>query len=52
MIKTYRKKPIDVKAIRWTGENLREVIDFTGLHESALKWTWNEYVDIVANAGA
>ena len=31
----FRKKPIVNEAIRWTGDNLREIIDFTGLHPSA-----------------
>lgn len=47
----YRKKPVVVDAVRWTGNNLREVIDFTGLHPSALKWTWEEYEQVVAKDG-
>ena len=31
-IKKYRKKPIVISAVQWTGENLKEVIDFIGLH--------------------
>lgn len=51
MIHTYRKKPVDVQAIKWTGNNLREIIDFTGLHPSAEKWTWEEYDSIVKEEG-
>lgn len=29
-IKLYKKKPVKVEAIQWTGNNLREVVDFTG----------------------
>ena len=49
--KKYRKKPVEVFAIEWTGDNLQEVIDFIGLHESAHKWTWEEYKKIVATQG-
>jgi len=43
----YRKLPVTIQAIRWSGRNLRQVIDFTGLHQSAEKWTWDEYADVV-----
>lgn len=32
MIKKYRKKPVIIEAIQWTGDNLKEVIEFTGKH--------------------
>ena len=47
----YRKKPVVIEAVQWTGDNLREIIDFTGLHESAKKWTWEEYEKVVALQG-
>lgn len=47
----FRKKPVGIEAVRWTGDNLREVIDFTGLHPSAEKWTWNEYETVVRESG-
>jgi hypothetical protein len=48
----FRKKPIVINAVQWVGTNLKEVIDFTGLHESAAKrWTWEEYAQIVATEG-
>lgn len=28
----YRKKPVVIEAIQWTGENLSEVLNFTGRH--------------------
>ena len=46
-----RKKPVEVEAIQWDGNNLKEIIDFTGLHESAKKWTWEEYEEVVKNEG-
>lgn len=47
----YRKKPVAIQAIKWTGENLKEIISFTGLHPSAGKWTWEEYESVVKNEG-
>lgn len=47
----YRKKPVVIEAIKWTGDNLREIIDFSGLHQSATKWTWDEYEEVVKNDG-
>lgn len=47
MIKLYRKKPVIIEAIQWTGNNLLEIIQFTGLHESTKKWTWGEYEKVV-----
>lgn len=47
----YKKKPVVIKAIQWTGKNLREVIDFTGLHDSAKKWSWAEYEEVVKREG-
>ena len=28
MIQKYRKKPVEIEALKWTGENLIEIIDF------------------------
>ena len=47
----FRKKPVVIEAVKWTGENLRDVIRFTGLHPSANKWTWEEYEDVVSKDG-
>lgn len=47
----YRKKPVVIEAVQWTGENLREIIDFTGLHHSAEKWSWEQYEMIVKEEG-
>ena len=51
MVKKYRKKPVEVEVIQWTGKNLREVIDFTGQHPSAQQWTWEEYERQVEEKG-
>ena len=47
----FRKKPVVISAVEWRGHNLREVINFTGLHESAEKWTWAEYEAVVKEKG-
>lgn len=51
MVKKYRKKPVVIEAVEWTGDNLKEVIDFIGLHPSAKKWTWEEYEAVVKKDG-
>lgn len=33
-VKKYRKKPIDVEAIKWTGSNLAEVQQFVGVMQN------------------
>lgn len=46
----YRKKPVDVEAIQWTGDNLKEIINFTGLHPSSEQWVsqgWEHYEEVV-----
>jgi hypothetical protein len=47
----YKKRPVVIDAIQWTGENLREIIDIIGLHPSANKWTWEEYENVVKEQG-
>ena len=41
----YRKRPVVIDAIQWTGENLSEVLEFTGKHPSWYKWfsSFEEY---------
>jgi hypothetical protein len=51
VIKEYIKKPFPVQAAQWDGNNLKEIINFTGLHESARKWTWEEYEEVVRKDG-
>jgi hypothetical protein len=43
----FRKKPVVIEAIEWKGNNLKEVIDFTGLHPSAMHFSWEEYCRLV-----
>ena len=47
----FRKRPVVIEAMRWSGSNMREIIDFTGLHPSAYKWTWEEYEAVVKKDG-
>jgi len=50
-VKRYTKKPVTIEAIQWTGDNLREIIDFTRLNQSAQKWSWDEYCEVVKIRG-
>ena len=47
----YRKKPVVIKAVQWTGKNLRGIIDFIGLHRSVEEWSWEEYQNLVDREG-
>lgn len=51
----FKKKPVTVEAIQWTGKNLREVITFTDgppdtrSHHAGM--AWEAYADLVARDG-
>ena len=48
----FRKKPVVIEAVQWNGDNLAEVVAFCGgVHDSALKWTWEQYEKVVAEEG-
>lgn len=49
----FRKKPVVIDAIQWTGDNLHEVITFTGKHPKFNEWfeDWKEYEVYVKNSG-
>lgn len=47
----YYSKPYAVEAVQWRGDNLREVIDLIGLHESVKDWPWDKYEDLVKREG-
>ena len=49
MIKKYKKKPVTIEAIQWTGNNLKEVLQFTGEHPEFSKWfnSFEEYQEYV-----
>lgn len=34
----FTKKPVTITAIQWTGDNLKEVLDFTGKHPKWGEW--------------
>ena len=38
IINKYKKKPVIIEAIQYTGDNLQEVLDFTGKHPSWNHW--------------
>jgi len=51
----FRKIPVTIDAIQWTGENLRDVINFTDgqpdtrTHHAGMMW--DQYADLVARDG-
>ena len=47
----FRKKPVVIDAVEWTGENLLQVIRFTGQHASAMSYKWEDYEDLVSRDG-
>lgn len=51
----FRKKPVVIEAVQWTGENLREIICFTdGPPETRTNHAgmmWEHYDDFVARDG-
>jgi len=47
----YCKLPVEIEAIRWSGTNLRAVIDFIGRHPSADSWTWEHFEEVVRTRG-
>jgi hypothetical protein len=47
----FRKKPVVIEAVQWTGDNLIEVIRHTGQNASASHYKWEEYEDIVRHEG-
>lgn len=53
MIRTYRKKPVVIEAVQWTGDNLKEVLNFTGKHPNFDTWfkSFEEYESYVNNDG-
>ena len=51
MIQNVQKVPVIVQAIQWTGENLAEVLEFTGKHPKWDSWftSFEEYERFVKN---
>lgn len=49
----FRKKPVVIEAIKWTGDNLKEVLDFTGRYERFDEWfkSFGEYENYVKEDG-
>lgn len=39
----FRKKPVVIEAVQWTGANLEEVLEHTGVHESARDWSIEQF---------
>ena len=53
--KTFRKKPVEIQAIEWTGKNLFEVITFTDgkpdLRHPKAQDGWDDYNKLVNSEG-
>ena len=49
----FRKKPVVIEAIQYTGENLHEVLEFTGKHPKWHEWfeTYETYESFVKSHG-
>ena len=50
-VSKFRKKPVVIEAIQWTGSNLLQVIQHTGQHASATHLKWDEYAELVHTCG-
>lgn len=56
MVKSFRKKPVVIQAIRWTGDNLAQIIHFTDGRAPETRsdhagMKWEEYVALVRAEG-
>lgn len=51
VIKKYRKKPVVIEAIEWAGDNLKEVLDFTGRNPSVVDWSFAKIAKLVDREG-
>lgn len=51
MVKRYRKKPVVIEALEWTGKNLKEVVEFLGEHDLVDELEWKRFEDAVKNNG-
>ena len=47
----FRKKPVVIEAIQWNGNNLNEVLNFTGRHESVKDWHFSQIEKLVSDKG-
>lgn len=50
-ITEWRKKPVTITALRWTGDNLREVIAFTGWSRHPSAAEWEHFEEVVRREG-
>lgn len=52
-VKFFTKKPVTISAIQWTGDNLAQVIEFTGKHPRWGEWfkSMDEYIAHVRDDG-
>lgn len=52
MVKTFVKKPVEVQAVQWTGNNYDEIVDFAG--EWNVEWSveyWDKLIIYTLEGG-
>ena len=49
MIKQFRKKPVVIEAIQWTGHNTRESMDFAGIDNIIAYYDYFEIKSLEGN---
>lgn len=47
MIKTCIKRPVEVQAVQWTGENRAEIDEFTGEKAIFMDWLYSKTPDLI-----
>ena len=47
----FRKKPVVIEAVQWKGDNIKEVLGFTGINESAENLTVDELESLIKKEG-
>lgn len=52
MAQKYRKKPVEIEALEYTGDNLLEVLEFTGIHRRQSPRWFSSYEEFAAHVAA
>lgn len=49
----FKKKPVVIDAVQWSGNNLHEIMAFTDVNFATQpsNWKWEEYEDLVCREG-
>lgn len=46
MVKTFIKKPLEVQAVQWTGDNYDEICNFIGYYPTLIYGNFGPFLDI------